>query len=140
MLGLIESAIRQWGPEAGLDKAGQDRLIRRYSSPDWLDRLFPRAVDDDPVSGLRRGERIGSLYENLLAQELVLIRDLRGKPEPKEPAEPKAKVPTPKPTAPPTVSAKKGPAPTATSPKVPKFTSTQEADDWIFDHLGIEDT
>jgi len=134
MRGLVEDRVRRWGTEAGLDQATQDRLIRRFHDPQLLDQLFPRAQADDPVSGLRKGDRIGSAFEPLIAQEIGWLRDLLKDRTPAAPKPPKV---PPKPAkVPPTVSAGKAPAPKA-SPKLPQFKSAAEADEYIFgeDHF-----
>jgi hypothetical protein len=82
---------------------------------------------------LRRGQRIGSLYEQQIAQELVWIRDLRGTDPKVDAAKRDNAKSAPKASkVPPTVSAGKGPAPKQ-SPKIPAFKSAKDADDWLFD-------
>src|SRR5712664_639309 len=72
MLGRIEEAVQHWANEAGLDERGQRALIQRFSGDQWLDQIFPRLTQDDPVTGLKAGQRYGIRGE---VDNLEVIRE-----------------------------------------------------------------
>ena len=74
MVSRVEEAVKQWGTEAGLSEVEQQRLIRKFGAEDHLETLFPRLGQDDPVSGMRAGQRLENLEP--LRQELVFLHQI----------------------------------------------------------------
>jgi hypothetical protein len=74
MLGRVEEAIQHWGKEAGFDLATQQALYRRFTASGQLDRIFPRATQDDPVSGRRAGQRTENL--DVIREEMLVLHGI----------------------------------------------------------------
>lgn len=132
MLARVEEALNHWGKEAGLNAAELARLQRKYTADEGMDMLFPRATQDDPVTGLTAGQR----RENLepLRQELLFLHEiLKGRTPAQAAADVKKE--NEKRTgktvqAPPPVARVSGGTPAGTKPKT--YKNTREADEDIW--------
>lgn len=115
----LEQALVALGERHGVETDALAQLYQRYlQTPGMLETVFPRATQDDPVSGVKAGQRY-DVQLALLEREVQWLGGLvKGRT-------PVAQKPPAKP--PPTVAAGRGPAPTAVQ-KVPAVKSPEEAD------------
>lgn len=139
--GMIDEALALWGPEIGLEGAEIARLKPRYMA--MFDRIFPKADQDDPAAGIRKGQRY-DLRQAVMADDLKFLAGFRGA-QPGKKDQPRAadgtfakaeaakqenaKRTTPA-KAPPAVGAAKGSAAPAKGP--PNYKTTREADEAIW--------
>src|SRR3990167_3545837 len=132
MLSRVDEAVRQWGQEAGLSDAEQKALVAKYHADDMLDQLFPRLKTDDPVNGLRAGQRTENLEP--LRQELLFLHGILKGRTPQQAAqdvknENAKRLGQTGAKAPPMAGVGRG-KPAGTKPKT--YTSTREADEEIW--------
>lgn len=74
MISRVEEAVRTWGAEAGLSPTEQATMLRKYQSEEGMEKLFPRATQDDPVNGTKAGQRTENLEP--LRQELLFLHSM----------------------------------------------------------------
>jgi hypothetical protein len=136
----LERTLVLAGKEMNLGADILKFAYQRLQTPEYLDRLYPRAEADNPQTGLKKGQRL-DINVRMVQDELEYLasvtkgRVVEPTPNPKVEAAKaqaaKAASPTKEVKTPPTVSTKGGTAPTASKKKVPTFTSAEEADDWL---------
>lgn len=120
--------------ESGLAHLDPAKMSERLWNS-FFDRCFVEAEHDDPNGQYRAGEIL--IDYDAIRNELQYEASLRRTAPPPAPKPAEQKAPDkPKVTAPPVVTAK-GAGATA-APKVPKFKTTKEADDW-FESGGYHD-
>ena len=128
----LSNAILHYGTKAGLSRERMEQLYARLREPEYQRALYSEATDDDPISGIRKGDETIAL--GLIEREVQWL----AQSGPSQPAVDKvaaaaaqnAKA-TGTATAPPTVGAGAGPAPKARAPQK-KYANAQEADDDIW--------
>jgi len=135
----LAGALNAVGKELQLPPTVLETAWRRMNQDDYVDRLFPRAQEDDPINNVRKGQRY-DVQLQVVWNELQAYADImRTVGPPTQPTPPKPKAPVkPIQKPPPTVSTKGGQAPSG--PKRPDFSKekdpTAAVDDW-FDKDGF---
>lgn len=137
-LDKIAEAVEHYGKQANLPETVRKQLVRRYSDPEWFERVFPRAEKDDPVTGLRAGQRQDQRADLIRREILFLYESMKHQ----SPAEQKqtvaavtkendARMGKTAPKPPPTASVA-GAKVAPTQAKRPTYKNMREADDDIW--------
>lgn len=141
----LAEKVREFGQSAGLGKDDLKALYARLRAPEYQSVIFPVADRDMPEIGTKKGQRV--INYAAIQQEVDLLASVvqryKQPPVVEQAAQRNAErqASRPKPTPPPTVAARRGPAPTGKQGKPPTFASTKEADEYWFgagldEHVG----
>jgi len=119
MNGMLEDSILKFGQEANLPKERMAEIYQRFTNPVYRSIAFHPSLVDDPQAGITKGQMV--IDYNAIRDE---VNRFRGSVA----AEPKREAKKP----PPTISAKKTPAPAKVAAgDKRKFATTEELDDFI---------
>jgi len=128
----LREAVEEWGKEAGLNDKERAQFYREWSDEQTLERLFPRADKDDPVNGIKAGQRV--IEFEPLKRELRRLRDIIKSRTPAERKvsldEENAKRTGQAGIKPPPTASVQGGKPAGTKPKTYKSTREADADIW----------
>ena len=117
MNGMLEDTILREGKAAGLSHERMVEIYQRYTDPRYRAIAFHPSTVDDIQNGISKGQMV--IDYNAIREE---VNRFRGLDVAKAPVR-EAKKP------PPTVSAKKTPAPARVGGAKPKYATTEEADE-----------
>lgn len=133
MLQAVEDAVRHYGQEAGFTDKEQADLIKEYTTDEMLDLIFPRASQDDPATGVKRGQRWDARADVLRREMLRVYKLIQGRTSAQTAtavhAENDKRLGKVGPKPPPTAGVSHG-KPAGTKPT--SYKSTREADDDIW--------
>lgn len=112
MQSRLAQAVQHFSQQVGLPVEHQERVFERLLGQ--LDRIFPKAEQDGVIPGVKKGDRLEDLSQ--VEQEIRWLAGLLPKPTSK----PVTQQP------PPSVAARRGPAPSG-RPKPPALKTTEDA-------------
>lgn len=133
MLQAVQDAVAHYGTQAGFTEKEQAELIKEYTTDEMLDLIFPRATQDDPATGVKKGQRVDARADVLRREMLRVYKLIQGRTPAQTAtavqAENDKRLGKTGPKPPPTAGVSHG-KPAGTKPT--SYKSTREADDDIW--------